>query len=132
MTENNDEKITQIFTRAESELTDEDFRARVMLKVANQRRRRTVSRYGPWTLVLVCSLVLVPMALKLAFTVGNAIGNLPILIANSAQTYLDFPIVLLIISAVIGYLLTRFRLLRLPTIHIFGRIGIFRHTGQSL
>ena len=125
MTENRDEKITQIFIRAESALTDEDFRARVMLKVSRKRRLRTVSRYGPWTLVLLCSLFIIPMALKLAFTVGTAIGNFPVLLANSPQTYLDFPIVLLIISAVIGYLLTRFRLLRLPTIHLFGRIGIF-------
>jgi hypothetical protein len=125
MTENRDEKITQIFTRAESALTDEDFRGRVMLKVSRKRRFRTVSRYGPWTLVLLCSLFIIPMALKLTFTVGTAIGNFPVLLANSPQTYLDFPIVLLIISAVIGYLLTRFRLLRLPTIHLFGRIGIF-------
>jgi len=65
------------------------------------------------------------MALKLTFTVGTAIGNFPVLLANSPQTYLDFPIILLIISAVIGYVLTRFRLLRLPTIHLFGRIKIF-------
>jgi hypothetical protein len=125
MTENRDEKITQIFARAESALTDEDFRAQVMLKVARKRRLRTVSRYGPWTLVLLCSLFIIPIALKLAFIAGTAIGNFPVLLANSAQTYLDFPIVLLMISAVIGYLLTRFRLLRLPTIHLFGRIGIF-------
>jgi hypothetical protein len=125
MTESRDDKITQIFTRAELALTDEDFRARVMLKVSRKRRLRTVSRYGSWTLVLLCSLFIIPMALKLAFTVSTAIGNFPVLLANSPQTYLDFPIVLLIISAVIGYLLIRFRLLRLPTIHLFGRIGIF-------
>jgi hypothetical protein len=126
MTENRDEKITQIFTGAESELTDEDFRARVMLKVARKRRLRTVSRYGSWSLVLLCSLFIMPMALKLFFTVGTAIGNLPVLLVNSAPTYWDFPIILLVISGVIGYLLTRFRLLRLPSLHLFGRIGIFR------
>jgi hypothetical protein len=126
MTENRDEKITQIFTGAESELTDEDFRARVMLKVARKRRLRTVSRYGSWSLVLLCSLFIMPMALKLFFTVGTAIGNLPVLLVNSAPTYLDFPIILLVISGVIGYLLTRFRLLRLPSLRLFGRIGIFR------
>jgi hypothetical protein len=125
MTENRDEKMTQIFTRAESALTDEDFRAQVMLKVARKRRLRTVSCYGPWTLVFLCSLFIIPIALKLAFTAGTAIGNFPVLLANSAQTYLDFPIVLLVISAVIGYLLTRFRLLRLPTVHLLGRIGLF-------
>ena len=125
MTENHDEKITQIFARAESALTDEDFRARVMLKVSRKRRFRTIMRYGSWTLALLCSVFIIPMALKIAFTVGTAIGNFSVLIANSPQTYLDFPIVLLIISAVIGYLLSRFRLLRLPSIHLFGRIGIF-------
>jgi hypothetical protein len=126
MTENNDEKITQIFTRAESELNGEDFRARVMLNVARQRRRRTVSRYGPWTLIFLCSLFIIPMAVRFSFTVGNTMGNLPVLIADSLQPYLDFPLVLLVISAVIGYLLTRFHLLRLPSFHLFGRIGIFR------
>jgi uncharacterized protein with PQ loop repeat len=126
MTENRDEKITQIFARAESALIDEDFRARVMLKVARKRRFRTVSHYGSWALVLLCSLFIIPMALKLFFTVGTAISDLPVLLANSAQTYLDFPIILLVISGVIGYLLTRFQLLRLPSFHLFGRIGIFR------
>ena len=125
MTENRDRKLIQIFTSAESALTDENFRARVMLQVSRKRRVRAVSRYGPWTLVLLCCLFIIPMALKLTFTVGTAIGNFPVLLANSPQTYLDFPIILLIISAVIGYVLTRFRLLRLPTIHLFGRIKIF-------
>jgi hypothetical protein len=126
MTENNDEKITQIFTRAESELNGEDFRSRVMLDVARQRRRQTISRYGSWTLIFLCSLFIIPIAVRFSFTVGNTMGNLPVLIANSLQPYLDFPLVLLVILAVIGYLLTRFRLLRLPSFHLFGRIGIFR------
>jgi hypothetical protein len=126
MTESNDEKITQIFIRTESELNGKDFRARVMLNVARQRRRQTVARYGFRMLIFLCSLFIIPVVARFSFTAGNAIGNLPVLIANLLQPYLDFPLLLLVISAVICYLLTRFRLLRLPSFHFFGRIGIFR------
>jgi hypothetical protein len=126
MIEKRDEEITQFFTRAEMELTDEDFRTRVMLQIARRRRRDSVLRYGSWALLLLCSCFIVPTAVKVSFYAGNAIGNLPVLLANSLQPYLNFPMVLLVLSAIISYLLARFRLLKLPSLHIFGRFGIFR------
>ena len=126
MTENRDENIARIFTRAESELIDQDFRALVMRKVTRQRRRSLVSRCGPWILVLLCSLFIIPMVVELLFALGSTLGDSPVLVVNWLQGYLDFPIVLLVISAVIGYLLNRFHLLRLPRLHLFGRIRIFR------
>jgi hypothetical protein len=50
MTENRDKKVIQIFASAESALTDEHFRARVMLQVSRKEEsgRYCVTDPGRW------------------------------------------------------------------------------------
>jgi len=126
MTQNYEKQFVEIFTQAETELTDENFRAQVMLNVARQKRKFTVLRYGYWILVLLCLCSIFPAAVKLSLLLGEIIGSSPFILKNFMQSYLDSPMVLIILSASVAYLLYKFRHLRLPSLYLFGRINIFR------
>ena len=126
MTQSFDEQLTKLFDRAEIELPGEDFGAQVMGKVEKHRRRTAVWRYGSWVLVLLCLCSVFPVAVEVSLYLGNIIGNSPFLLWNSLQSYLGSPMVLIMLSASAGYLLIKFRLLRLPSLYLFGRIRIYR------
>jgi len=126
MTQNYEEQLAGLFAQAETELPDEHFRAQVMLKVTRQKRKSTILRYGYWVFVLLCLCSIFPVAVKLSLVLGEIIGNSPIMLKNLLQFYLDFPMMLIMLSAPAGYLLIKFRLLRLPSLYFFGRINLFK------
>jgi hypothetical protein len=114
MTDIKDEKITQLFDRAEIELPDEGFSAQVMLKVARHRKHVAVFWYGAWVLALLCFLSISPTVINLSLHLGNTIGPLPVLLMNSIQPFLNLTNVLLVLTPLVGYVLMKLRLLGLP------------------
>jgi hypothetical protein len=126
MTQNYEEQLAGLFAQAETELPDEHFRAQVMLKVTRQKRKSTILRYGRRVVVLVCLCSIFPVAVRLSLVLGEIIGNSPIMLKNLLQSDLDFPMMLIMLSAPAGYLLIKFRLSRLPSLYLFGRINLFR------
>jgi hypothetical protein len=126
MTQNFEEQLAGLFAQAETELPDEHFRAQVMLKVTRQKRKSTILRYGYWVFVLLCLCSIFPVAVKLSLVLGEIIGNFPFMLKNLLQSNLDFSMMLIIFSASAGYLLIKFRLLRLPSLYFFGIINLFK------
>ena len=122
MTQSFDEQLTKLFDRAEIELPGEDFRAQVMGRVEKHGRITAIWQYGSWALVLLCLCSVFPVAVKVSLCLGNIIGNSPSLLWNSLQSYLSSPGVLIMLSGSAGYLLIKFRLLRLSSFYPFGRI----------
>ena len=126
MTQNYEEELAGLFAQAETELPDEHFRAQVMFKVTRQKRKFTALRYGYWVFVLLCLCSIFPVAVKLSLVLGEIIGNFPFMLKNLLQSYLDFPMMLIIFSAPAGYVLIKFRLLGQPSLYFFGRINLFK------
>ena len=125
MTQNFDEQLTKLFDRAEIELPGEDFRAQVMGRVEKHGRITAIWQYGSWALVLLCLCSVFPVAVKVSLYLGNIIGNSPYLLWNSLRSYLYSPMVLIMLSVSVCYLLIKFQLLRLPSLYLFGRIRIY-------
>jgi len=126
MTQNFEEQLAGLFAQAERDLPDEHFRSQAMLKVTRQKRKSTILRYGYWVFVLLCLCSIFPVAVKFSLVLGEIIGNSPIMLKNFLQSYLDFPMMLIILSASACYLLIKFRLLKQSTLYFFGRINLFK------
>jgi hypothetical protein len=126
MTRDYEEQLAGLFAQAETELPDEHFRAQVMLKVTRQKRKSTILLYGYWVFVLLCLCSIFPVAVKWSLVLGEIIGNSPFMLKNLLQSYLDFPMMLIMLSASAVYLLIKFRLLRQPSLYFFGSINLFK------
>jgi hypothetical protein len=116
MIDNNDEQISKLFARAETDLSDEDFNTRIMHKISRQKKQAAVLKYGSWVLALLCLLSISTVTAKLFLYLGSIISSLPILLMKFLQPYMDFSRLLLVLAVIISYLLIRFRLIRLPQI----------------
>ena len=125
MTQNNDDQIIRLFTGAETELPGEEFTDQIVLKVRKNRRKTLISGYISWILILLCILSIFPVAVQTVLYLGNIIGNLPITLTAFLKSYLDFPVILVLLSAA-SYLLMRFQLLRFPSLNLFGGIKIHK------
>jgi len=125
MTQNNDDQITRFFTSAEIELPGEEFTKQIMIKVRKNRRKTNLSGYISRVLSILCLLSIFPIAIQTALYLGNVIGNLPLALMVSLKSQENFPVILILLFAA-GYFLIRFQLLRLPSIHLFGVIKIYK------
>lgn len=126
MTQSHDEELVELFKQAEKELVDENFRTQVMFKVIRQKRKRTALQYGYWVFILLCLYSIFPAAVESFLVLGEIIGDSPFILKNFMKPYFDFPMVLILLSASVGILLNKSRLLRLPSLYLFSIINLFK------